>query len=94
MIAGERRLRASQIAGLATVPIHAVLGKEKLELALIENIQRQNLNVPEEAFAYRRLIDEFNLTQESCRTSWCSFYYCQSCAFIRFTRNCQKSFGR
>jgi len=66
LIAGERRLRASQIAGLATVPaiIRSVSQQEKLELALIENIQRQNLNAIEEAFAYRRLIDEFNLTQE------------------------------
>ncbi len=66
LIAGERRLRASQIAGLATVPaiIRSVSQQEKLELALIENIQRQDLNAIEEAFAYRRLIDEFNLTQE------------------------------
>lgn len=66
LIAGERRLRASQIAGLVTVPtiVRSVTQQEKLELALIENIQRQNLNAIEEAFAYRRLMDEFNLTQE------------------------------
>lgn len=66
LIAGERRLRASQIAGLATVPaiVRMATGQEKLELALIENIQRQNLNPIEEAFAYRRLMDEFGLTQE------------------------------
>ena len=66
LIAGERRLRASQIAELPTVPaiVRSVTQQEKLELALIENIQRQNLNAIEEAFAYRRLMDEFNLTQE------------------------------
>lgn len=66
LIAGERRFRASQIAGLATVPaiVRIATDQEKLELALIENIQRQNLNPVEEAFAYKRLIDEFNLTQQ------------------------------
>lgn len=66
LIAGERRLRASQIAGLATVPalVRSATQQEKLELALIENIQRQNLNPIEEAFAYARLMDEFGLTQE------------------------------
>jgi ParB family chromosome partitioning protein len=66
LIAGERRLRASQIAGLATVPaiVRSATQQEKLELALIENIQRQNLNPVEEAFAYQRLMAEFNLTQE------------------------------
>lgn len=66
LIAGERRLRASQIANLATVPtiVRSATSQEKLEIALIENIQRQNLNPIEEAFAYARLMDEFNLTQE------------------------------
>ncbi|PJA89643.1 MAG: chromosome partitioning protein ParB [Candidatus Magasanikbacteria bacterium CG_4_9_14_3_um_filter_32_9] len=67
LIAGERRLRASEIAGFATVP--AIVrkvedGQEKLELALIENIQRQDLNSIEEAFAFKRLIERFGLTQE------------------------------
>jgi ParB family chromosome partitioning protein len=66
LIAGERRWRAAQKAGLQEVP---VVVKEagphlQLELALIENIQRQNLNPIEEAEAYRRLIEEFNLSQE------------------------------
>lgn len=66
LIAGERRLRASQIAELSTVPaiVRSATQQEKLELALIENIQRQNLNPIEEAFAYARLMEEFNLTQE------------------------------
>ena len=66
LIAGERRLRASTIAGLATVPaiVREAGEQEKLELALIENIQRQDLNPIEEARAYMRLIDEFHLTQD------------------------------
>jgi len=66
LIAGERRLRAGAIAGFATVPciVRAATQRQKLELALIENIQRQDLNPIEEAFAYRRLIEEFNLTQQ------------------------------
>lgn len=59
-------MRASQIAGLPTVPaiVRAASKRQKLEWALIENIQRQDLNPIEEAFAYARLIEEFNLTQE------------------------------
>lgn len=66
LIAGERRLRASQIAGLATVPaiVRGATEQEKLELALIENIQREDLNPIEEAFAYKRLVDEFGLKQQ------------------------------
>lgn len=66
MIAGERRFRAAQILNLATVPaiIRAAKNLEKLELALIENIQRKNLDPIEEAFAYERLVDEFGLTHE------------------------------
>ena len=67
LIAGERRLRASQISGLVTVPaiVRSVTKQEKLELALIENIQREDLNPVEEAFAYNRLIEEFGLTQQA-----------------------------
>ena len=66
LIAGERRFRSAEIAGLATVPaiVRTATQQEKLELALIENIQRQNLNPLEEAFAYQRLIEEFGLTQQ------------------------------
>jgi len=66
LIAGERRLRSSKILKLPTVPVIVRDAKEqeKLELALIENIQRKNLNALEEAIAFQRLIDEFNLTQE------------------------------
>jgi ParB family chromosome partitioning protein len=66
LIAGERRWRAAKMAGLRTVPaiVRGVKEQEKLELALIENIQRQDLNPLEEARAYKRLVDEFSLTQE------------------------------
>lgn len=66
LIAGERRLRASRTLGLKTVPVIVREADEqlKLELALIENIQRQDLNAIEEAIAYKALVDEFNLTQE------------------------------
>ncbi len=67
LIAGERRLRASKMAGLKTVPVVVrELGNEDelLEFALIENIQRTDLNPLEEAEAYRKLIDKFGLTQE------------------------------
>lgn len=66
LIAGERRLRAAKQARLERVPVvvRTVSDQEKLELALIENIQRQDLNAYEEALAYRALMDEFNLTQE------------------------------
>ncbi len=66
IIAGERRFRAAQILGMKTVPsiIREVKEQQKLELALVENIQRKDLNPIEEAVAFQRLIDEFNLTQE------------------------------
>ena len=69
IIAGERRWRAAQRAGLHKVPVvirEVADGSEKqlLELALIENIQRENLNPVDEAVAYQRLTDEFHLTQD------------------------------
>ncbi len=66
LIAGERRLRAAKIAGLKAVPVvlRSVRDQEKLELALIENIQRKNLNPIEEAKAYDRLANEFGLKQD------------------------------
>ncbi|MEI6222896.1 MAG: ParB/RepB/Spo0J family partition protein [bacterium] len=65
LIAGERRLQASKLAGLDKVPvvIRDVTSKEMLELAIIENVQRADLNPLEEAVAYQQLIDEFGLTQ-------------------------------
>ena len=68
LIAGERRLRAAKIAGLKTVPVIIKEGtpEELLRLALIENIQRSDLSIIEEARAYESLIKEFGLTQEAC----------------------------
>jgi ParB family chromosome partitioning protein len=66
LIAGERRWRAARLAGLEKVPVivKETTPQDMLELALIENIQRADLNPVEEAHAYRQLIDEFGLTQE------------------------------
>ncbi len=66
LIAGERRLRAAKAAGLAEVPVIILdlTDEQVLEVSIIENIQRENLNVLEEAEAYFRLIDEFGYTQE------------------------------
>lgn len=66
LIAGERRYRAMSILGERTVPaiIRQATEQQQLELAIIENIQRQELNALEEATAYARLADEFGLTQE------------------------------
>lgn len=66
LIAGERRWRAAQLAGLTEVPVvvKETTPQEMLELAIIENIQRADLNALEEALAYRQLMDDFGLTQE------------------------------
>jgi len=66
LVAGERRLQAARLAGLDTVPVvvREVADSDLLEVALIENIQRADLNAVEEAMAYRRLIEEYGLTQE------------------------------
>jgi len=66
LISGERRLRASKLVGLTDIPafVREAGDQEMLELALIENIQREDLNAIEIAINYKRLIDECNLTQE------------------------------
>ncbi|MBI5529955.1 MAG: ParB/RepB/Spo0J family partition protein [Candidatus Doudnabacteria bacterium] len=67
LVVGERRFRASQLAGMQLVPAiikDAMVDQTKLEVALIENIQRQELNPIEEAQAYERLMKTFNMTQE------------------------------
>jgi ParB family chromosome partitioning protein len=66
LVAGERRLRAAALAGLDRVPVLVkdVSDAEMLEISLVENIQRENLNPMEEAEAYHRLITEFDLTQD------------------------------
>jgi len=67
LIAGERRWRAAQMAGLTRIPVMVkeFSDAQALEVGLIENIQREDLNPIEEASVYRRLIDDFNLTQEN-----------------------------
>ena len=67
LIAGERRLRAAKLAGLEQVPIilRQYDDRRSAQIALIENLQRSDLNVVEEARAYRTLLDKFSMTQES-----------------------------
>lgn len=70
IISGERRWRASQQAGLATIPayIKTAADEEMMEMALIENIQREDLNAIEIALAYRKLLDMTEMTQETLST--------------------------
>lgn len=71
IVAGERRWRAARLAGLSSVPviIKDVSNKQVMEMALIENIQREDLNPIEEAEAYERLLNEYNMTQEELSKS-------------------------
>lgn len=66
LVSGERRFRASKLIGLETIPAYVRLAndQESLEMALVENIQRQDLDPIEIALSYQRLMDEINLTQE------------------------------
>lgn len=66
IIAGERRFRAAQIAGLSTIPAYVRTADDEnvMEMALIENIQREDLNSMEIALAYQHLLDQYHLTQE------------------------------
>ena len=67
IVAGERRFRASKIAGLETIPalVRTMTNQNKLEVSLIENLQRRDLNSIETATAYQKLRDQFNLTNEA-----------------------------
>ena len=71
LVAGERRWRASRMAGLFEVPviIREMTDSEMMQIAMIENLQRENLNPVEEAMGYRMLIDEYHLTQEEISKS-------------------------
>lgn len=66
LVVGERRWRAAQLAGLESIPaaVRSLTDKEAMEMALVENLQREDLNPIEEAEAYRRLMIEFEMTQE------------------------------
>jgi ParB family chromosome partitioning protein len=70
LIAGERRWRAAQVAGLSHVPVivRSVEAQQSLEQALVENLQREDLNPVEEALAYRQLADEFSLSHDDIAT--------------------------
>jgi ParB family transcriptional regulator, chromosome partitioning protein len=70
LVAGERRLRASQLAGLDRIPaiIRQLADRDQLELALVENLQREDLGPLEEAHAFRSLVDDFGLSQEEIAT--------------------------
>jgi ParB family transcriptional regulator, chromosome partitioning protein len=70
LVAGERRVRAAQMAGLDRVPaiVRQMAQRDQLAIAIVENVQRADLNAIEEAHAYRQLADEFGLTQEEIAT--------------------------
>lgn len=71
LVAGERRFRAARMAGRETIPavVKEISGAQVMEIALIENLQREDLNPVEEATAYRQLLDEFGFTQEQLAKS-------------------------
>jgi ParB family chromosome partitioning protein len=79
LISGERRLRASTLVGLTTVPAYIRIANdnESLVMALVENIQRHDLDPIEIALSYQRLIDEIQLTQMSERVGKKAFYNCE-----------------
>jgi len=91
LISGERRLRACKIVGLTTVPAYIRIANdnESLVMALVENIQRHDLDPIEIALSYQRLIDEIQLTQEqmSERVGKKPFDYCQLLAFVKIRSN-------
>jgi ParB family chromosome partitioning protein len=70
LVAGERRFRASQLAGLERIPaiVRQLADREQLELALVENLQREDLGPMEEAHAFRTLIDDFGMSQDDVAT--------------------------
>ena len=80
IIAGERRWRAAKLAGLKEVPVivKEFSEQELVEISLIENIQREDLNPVEEAKAYKRLIDEFNLKQDEVADLCCTYSLCEN----------------
>jgi ParB family chromosome partitioning protein len=70
LVAGERRFRASQLAGLERIPaiVRQLADREQLELALVENLQREDLGPMEEAHAFRSLVDDFGMSQDAIAT--------------------------
>lgn len=98
LVSGERRYRASKLLGLETITAYVRIAndQESLEMALVENIQRQDLDPIEIALSYQRLIDEINLTQEqmSERVGKKTFYYCQLFTFIKVRPNYPNRYAR
>ena len=95
IIAGERRTRAAKMAGLSTVPVivRKYSGEKKIEVSLIENIQRSNLNPIEEAAAYKQLMDINNLSQDevSVRVGKNRATVANSLRLLRLPKNMQDS---
>ena len=98
LIAGERRLEASKLIGLKTVPaiIKIVSEKGKLEIALIENLQRRDLNPIEKAKGFSRLIDEFSLTQREVafKLGKSREYVANTLRLLKLPEKIQESIGR
>ena len=88
LIAGERRLRAAKMAGLDKVPIILKdYDDDKVaQIALIENLQRSNLNVIEEANAYQLLLHKFKTRRSSAKSGKKSFAYSEFCTLIEFSK--------
>ncbi len=98
LISGERRLRASKLAGLQTIPAYIRIANdnESLVMALVENIQRHDLDPIEIAMSYQRLIDEIQLTQEqmSDRVGKKKIDYYQLSTFVAFRSDYSKRYPR
>jgi ParB family chromosome partitioning protein len=95
LLAGERRLRASELAGLEKVPVRLFEANEvqQLELAIIENVQRDDLNPVEEARGYQALMDSFQYTQEQIAKSVgkSRVAIANSLRLLKLTENCLRS---
>ena len=94
LVAGERRFRASKLAGKTTIPaiIRDFSENQMIEIALLENLQRENLNVIEEALAYKSMIEKLNLTQEelSNKVSKSRSHITNILGLLRLPREIQK----
>lgn len=99
LVAGERRLRAARMANLPRVPViikHTTNNKQKLEVSLIENIQRNDLSPLEEARAFKRLQEEFNMTQRDIaqRVAKSSPYVANTIRILSLPQNIQNALSR
>ena len=89
IVVGERRFRAAKMAGLTEIPavVRQLTDEESMEMAILENLQREDLTPIEEAEAYQKLMDNLNLTQEQLafQTWEKSSAYSESCPTAQFT---------